>query len=184
MSCVALLESKVKSNNALRVSQTFGHEWKWIENYKKHPNGRIWLMWKSNEVTINKKTCYDQFMHSEICDIVGNRIGWLTVVYAHNQLSTRKTLWADISNVATAIHDQWMVIGDFNNVLTSADRIGGNPVQGMELEDLEAMMQSANFSEHENRGAHFTCSNKHLTVTIYLSTTGLGFCSILIVILK
>lgn len=60
-----------------------------------------------------------------------------------------------------------MVIGDFNNVLTSADRIGGNLVQDCEFTDLEQMMLNAGLFEHETRGPHFTWSNNQLNGVIY-----------------
>lgn len=44
MPCIALLETRVKSNNADRIKSVFGNHWSWIDKYAHHPNGRIWVM--------------------------------------------------------------------------------------------------------------------------------------------
>lgn len=46
VSYVALLETRVNSNNSSAIRKRFGDEWCWLNNYEKHQNGRIWLLWK------------------------------------------------------------------------------------------------------------------------------------------
>lgn len=125
VSCIALLETKVKKNNATKVRQIFGHDWDWLDNYDNHPNGRIWLMWKRNEMSIKVCDRSDQHIHVNFYNIAGKRMYWLTIVYAQNQLANRRILWKEIQKLVGNITEQWMVIGDFNNVLTVNDRVGG-----------------------------------------------------------
>lgn len=61
---------------------------------------------------------------------------------------------ADIKNCAKNIQGPWKVIGDFNNVLDVADRIGGRDIQALEFSDLEEMMTKVGLHEHETRGSH------------------------------
>lgn len=44
VSCVAMLETRVKENNANKVRRVFGVNWNWIDNYEHHLNGIIWVM--------------------------------------------------------------------------------------------------------------------------------------------
>lgn len=62
------------------------------------------------------------------------------MVYAKNQLVNRRDLWMNIKGLANTIQDPWMVIGDYNNVLTVADRMGGCLVQKVKYIDLKDMM--------------------------------------------
>ncbi|XP_058776813.1 uncharacterized protein LOC131651162 [Vicia villosa] len=149
--CMALLETKVKENNAARIRQTFGNDWDWIDNYDYHPNGRIWVMWKHKELKVKIQTKGDQFIHCELSDNYGHKLCLITFIYAHNQLMERKKLWKEIKDLANNVHDQWIVMGDFNNVLNSTNQIGGNPVHGAEFEYLEAMMMEAQLYEHDTR---------------------------------
>lgn len=166
--CMALVETKVKYNNVVRIRKVFGNDWDWTNNYTNHPNGRIWVMWNHKELKMIVKATGDQYIHCEMCHINGQRICWVTFIYAHNQLLERKKLWKEVKDLATTIHDQWIVLGGFNNVLSSADRVGGNPVQGVEFEDLENMMMEAQLYEHDTRVNHFTWSNEHTIGLNYL----------------
>lgn len=76
-------------------------------------------------------------------------------------------MWEDINRIASGFVDPWMVIGDFNNVQNSTDRIGGNLVQGFEFADLEQMMLPIGLFENDTRGPHFTWSNNQMNGAIY-----------------
>ncbi|XP_060202783.1 uncharacterized protein LOC132631207 [Lycium barbarum] len=50
----------------------------------------------------------------------------ITIVYAKCDANLRMDLWDDIKNIATNCHNPWMVIGDFNCILDSDEKEGGN----------------------------------------------------------
>lgn len=112
-------------------------------------------------------SCTDQYLHCEVSDGAGKMLWWMIVIYASNLLADRKLLWKDIATLASNIQGQWMILGDFNNVLNTPDRIGGDRVQENEYPDLEEMMIQQGLFEHETIGVHFTWTNKHTSNTIY-----------------
>lgn len=61
----------------------------------------------------------------------------------------------------------WIAMGDYNNVLTSKDRVGGNDVTKSEYRDLTSMMQNNGLFYACTKGSHFTWSNKHTVRVIY-----------------
>lgn len=60
----------------------------------------------------------------------------MTFVYAYNTKEERKSLWDYLLQVNGTIKEAWLVLGDFNSVLHKEDRIGGNPVTWVEVEDF------------------------------------------------
>lgn len=48
-SCVALIETRVRENNANKVRKVFGNNWMRMDNYEHHTNGQIWLMWMKDD---------------------------------------------------------------------------------------------------------------------------------------
>ncbi|XP_058763234.1 uncharacterized protein LOC131636640 [Vicia villosa] len=66
----------------------------------------------------------------------------MTAIYAHNDLTLRKSLWKDLEDIHKNQQGPWCVVGDFNNVASSQDRIGGNLVTEAEYEDFQAMMDT------------------------------------------
>lgn len=65
------------------------------------------------------------------------------------------------------MNDAWLLIGDFNNVLSTQDRVGGNPIHAWEYVDLEFMMETLGLHELDMFGNEFTWSNKHKQGVIY-----------------
>ncbi|XP_058748416.1 uncharacterized protein LOC131621394 [Vicia villosa] len=165
--CIALLETKVKVNKAESIRHNFGTYWKHLDNYNHRPNGRIWIMWQEKNESFVKIASSDQFIHCKVTEKENKMVKWITIVYAQNQLQHRRKLWNDIRNCAGSVQGPWMIIGDFNNVMTSRDRIGGKQVQLAEYVDLEQMMEDVGLYVHETKGEHFTWNNRHTTQMIY-----------------
>lgn len=66
VSCVALLETRVKENNANKIMRILGNNWSWTNNYEHHINGRIWIIWKNDDIEIKVMEKYDQLIHCEM----------------------------------------------------------------------------------------------------------------------
>ncbi|XP_058753527.1 uncharacterized protein LOC131626708 [Vicia villosa] len=79
---IALLETRVKKDNASKIRRKFGNYWSYLDNYSHHHNGRIWLMWKDQEVIINMLQCEEQFLHVEVKNFDNKVLYYATIVYA------------------------------------------------------------------------------------------------------
>lgn len=84
-----------------------------------------------------------------------------------NSLDKRKMLWTDVGNPDSQIIDPWCIVGDFNNVLRSKDRISGRLVSDYEFKNLQNMMDMHNLAEMDNSGDYYTWHNKHEKDPIY-----------------
>ena len=104
-------------------------------------------------------------MHCEVKDMQGNLSFCLTVVYAQNKLEHRRKLWHDIEQIQH--QGPWYIVGDFNNVLRTKDRIGGNRVTEAEYKDLQDMIIRVGLFEVESKGDYYTWFNKHSVDPIY-----------------
>ncbi|XP_058741550.1 uncharacterized protein LOC131613927 [Vicia villosa] len=124
--------------------------------------GRIWLAWNPNIWSITPIEKTEQLVHSDVYTNAGTLSHHLTIVYAHNQINNRRSLWQDLSRISNNIQGPWMVVGDFNNILKVGDIIGGNDVHLAEYIDMELIMANSNLFEHEMIGAWFTWSNKQI----------------------
>lgn len=63
----------------------------------------------------------EQYIHAMVFDLDHNLKYYITMMYAFNQLEKRKKLWIDIESIGSTIQQPWIVMGDFNNVITSKD---------------------------------------------------------------
>ncbi|XP_050915875.1 uncharacterized protein LOC127130968 [Lathyrus oleraceus] len=154
-------ETRVKEDKAAGIRRYYENKWCFEDNYDKHYNGRIWLLWNKAEVIIRMIQVHEQFLHFEVYGIDNSFRYVATMIYAFNQVEHRKTLWSKLESLGSSMDRPWVVIGDFNNVLKEEDRIGGQPVSYAEYRDLDEMMHNVSLFENVSKGSYFTWSNKH-----------------------
>jgi hypothetical protein len=106
-------------------------------------------------------------VHCGVYDVHGDFKFWLTAIYALNQLDRRKILWQELIAVHSNQQGPWILLGDFNNVVKSMDRIGGSLVTEHEFADLRDMMYCTGLFEKDSIGDYYTWTNKHTVGTIY-----------------
>ena len=52
-----LVETRVKEKNAGKCRKVLGQQWQVIDNYEKHENGRIWVLWNARKIIVQKVQC-------------------------------------------------------------------------------------------------------------------------------
>ena len=60
----------------------------------------------------------------------------LTVVYGFNTIEQRKSLWQEMNTISKGISQPWLIVGDFNVILYTKDRLDGVPVTNNEIKDF------------------------------------------------
>lgn len=164
---IVLLETRVRKNKALTVRNKLNLNMKYLDNYDKHENGRIWFIWDDSKVMIKHICSTSQLIHCGVYNPNGDFLHWCTAIYALNHLDDRRKLWKDIEDLRVQQADPWCLLGDFNNVLKAEDRIGGRDVTESEYVDLREMMSRVGLYEMDTCGDFFTWTNKQADNTIY-----------------
>lgn len=137
-----------------------------MHNYTHHGIGKVWIEWDDNKVDVRLVKSPSQFIHCSVHDIEG-KLYWLTTIYAHNQSDKRKKFWQDMDDICRNQQGPWCVVGDYNNVVTSLDRYGGNLVTKAEYKDLQAIIDNNGWYQMDNTREYYTWSNKQVTNPIY-----------------
>ncbi|KAF1884105.1 hypothetical protein Lal_00046391 [Lupinus albus] len=117
---------------------------------------RIWCLWDYTRVNVQSIHSTGQLIHLSVSDVDGTFRNWTTIIYAQNQLEKRKILLRDITTISTTLVGPWLILRDFNNVLSVNDKCGGSRVQYNEYVDLENMMQLVGLYEADTHDPHFT----------------------------
>ena len=156
---VALLETKIKRHKAESIASNIFRGWEWVNNCD-ISNGRIWVAWKPSSYTINILEKTDQLSHCEVIQLNTCKHFHITFVYGHNLALQRQPLWDALQNIAHSTHGAWCILGDFNTLLSTDDRIGGNEVTEQDIRELSNFMETCDVQEMTGSGAHFTWTNK------------------------
>ncbi|KAK8701867.1 hypothetical protein V6N13_020245 [Hibiscus sabdariffa] len=89
-------------------------------------SGGLWLCW-FNVVSIDILVNHFQFIHFRINCVADECSSLATLIYASSNATKRKILWSHLGQLASTIHQPWLLFGDFNATLSADDRIGCAP---------------------------------------------------------
>ncbi|XP_074304161.1 uncharacterized protein LOC141638873 [Silene latifolia] len=154
-----LLETRVKTRSINKVQSGMGNTWQFIYNNDVREGGRIWIVWDTNlfDVVVLDKSA--QVVHLSLT-CIQNAIQWhCSVVYGFNKNADRRAPWQSLLDIHSTIHGPWMIMGDFNNVLSFDERIGA-AVTMAEVKDLQDCVDSCGLYDLSSTGAYFTWNNK------------------------
>ncbi|CAN1132936.1 hypothetical protein LINPERHAP2_LOCUS7351 [Linum perenne] len=120
---VILIEPRVSGIIADRVCQQLGfEEVRHVETIGF--SGGIWVLWHPSSITFNVSSSSRQFLHLEgASNSMGNFA--LTTINGSPSVAEREHLWSDICRMSRNIKIPWILVGDFNAMLSSDDKRGG-----------------------------------------------------------
>ena len=99
-------------------------------------------------------------IHCQVVQVSKRKSFFLTFVYGLNTITQRQILWRDLRNIAGNMHLAWGVVGDFNTTLYPEERIGGDNINYMEINDFATCIEDCGLQEVKSTGAFFTWTNK------------------------
>lgn len=79
---------------------------------------------------------------------------FITVYGVHN-INARTHLWTSLKQLHRNIQEPWLVMGDFNVVLSQDDKPIGNLVQAVEIRDFKELLTDYNMTELQTRWSNF-----------------------------
>ncbi|XP_019233638.1 PREDICTED: uncharacterized protein LOC109214193 [Nicotiana attenuata] len=155
-----LVETKVKEENAQKISRYITSGWDILTNYREAKNGRVWLLWDTNYLMVTRVKDDPQMIHSLVQSRKGDIKCYLTVVYGFNGLEQRRELWKNLQQIATTIIGPWLVASDFNDVLYASDRLSCIPVSFAETQDFSSCLQQTTLFELPWQGEYYIWTNR------------------------
>lgn len=123
---IALQEPRCSGDKALIVIRNLGFSHHMIVEARGYSGG-IWILWNDDRISIKRISDDDQFLHVELS--YPNEMPWyFTVVYASPRANERAALWNSILSIAQEMRNDWLVVGDFNEIANGSEKKGGSQV--------------------------------------------------------
>ncbi|XP_074299738.1 uncharacterized protein LOC141630894 [Silene latifolia] len=162
-----LLETKIKSVNFHIIANRIFADWSISTNNNLHPRGRVWVLWKPHLFDIQFIQYDAQFIHMNVVNKIDQMHFSLTIIYAFNGVGERVSLWSNLQNIVNQVSGLWAIGGDFNCVLHSNERLGGN-VSIADSEPFYDCLQTRGLMDLAATGAFYTWNNMQpLATKIY-----------------
>ncbi|XP_062104358.1 uncharacterized protein LOC133815544 [Humulus lupulus] len=152
----ALLETKLKDNKIKEMMVNKFSSW----DYYSSPTieGRLLIIWRKSFVKVIVLAESSQFAHCYV-KMSGQEVACcITFVYGLNTIVERKNIWVDLLNLKFPVKP-WLLLGDFNAVFNSEDRVGGNPISMNDLSDASLWQSQVHMEALRRSGLNFTWSN-------------------------
>ncbi|KAI9126130.1 hypothetical protein K1719_002551 [Acacia pycnantha] len=84
----------------------------------------------------------------------------ISFIYGPPKEGERRLTWDTLRKMALNVEVAWLVVGDFNDVLTQAEKEGGNPRSMRKIIKFQSLLYDCNLLDLEFKGSQFTWSNK------------------------
>ena len=121
--------------------------------------GGIWLLWNSELVDVSVLAATEQEIHVFV-KVLSSNFSWLLYsIYTSPCFLEHKVLWNNLSQVATLHNLPWLLVGDFNEVLSSEDKFGGLPVRLGRSQLFNNCLNDCGMIDLGFHGPRFTWSN-------------------------
>jgi len=93
-------------------------------------------------------------LHLSVRSLISQFSFMVTFVYGFNTMIARRSLWADLRTWCPTC--PWMVLGDFNYVLSPANKHNGEVVSTYETSDFREFCSNLGLHDLNHTGCHFS----------------------------
>ena len=123
-------------------------------------SGGIWLLWNSDTAEVTQLAKTEQEIHVVVKVCASNLIWLLSSFYASPRLEERKLLWGNLANVASLHQLPWLMLGDYNELLSSHDKLRENPLNPRRVQLFKEYLDACGMVDLGFHGPKFTWVNK------------------------
>ena len=155
---VVITETRVRGDRARKIIEDLPFDGSFVTNTIGYVGG-LWLLWKKDEVDISLLSSIEQEIYATM-KVCSNNLSWfLSSIYASPRIVERKILWSNLSQVVQLHNLPWLLLGDFNKVLTSENKFGGRSINLNRALDFRDCLDSCNLLYLGFFGPKYTWSN-------------------------
>lgn len=132
-------------------------------------------LWWTDEVELEVESASKNLIHSFVRE-KGSAACWATTfVYGSPVQSGRDLVWEDLKNISRTENLPWLSIGDFNEVLSMDDKVGGNCPSQSWLDSFHDMLNFCGFVDIDFKGPKCTWRNNRLGKDCIMERIDLAF---------
>ncbi|XP_061375403.1 uncharacterized protein LOC133317554 [Gastrolobium bilobum] len=156
---LAILETKLTALLVENILKRKFGDWKFTHNLSSHSAGRIVILWRPQKVTLNVLQSSAQIIHCNLLDKNSGKNVCMSFVYGLHSITARRALWLNLLSIGANMNSPWLVFGDFNSILCTADRVNGTAVSTYEIRDFQDCCLEFGLSNLNSHGSYFSWTN-------------------------
>ena len=126
------------------------------------------MLWKKEEAKVDLLTATEQEIHATVKVCHSNLNWFISAIYVSSHLVKRRLVWSNLSEIAKHHNLPWLMLGDFNEVLSSEEKFGGNQINLNKALEFKECLENCNFLDLGFAGPKFTWINKRPVTSLIL----------------
>ena len=123
--------------------------------------GGIWVMWSTDLVEVEHLCSTEQEIHISVKVKGSNTLWLLSAIYASPHRSERRILWNNLSVIADLHNLPWVMVGDFNDILSCDEKLGGNRPVASRIREFRDCLNACSMIDMRFSRPKYTWSNCH-----------------------
>ena len=124
---LVFLETIVNECNTARIVKSLGYQFYDTIPPKNHVGG-IWLLWSTENMKVNAIAKETRALHYLVYEKSTSKQCVLSTVSVPAQNQEKNDFWDHLKHLNDVINLPWFLMGDFNEMLISSNKIGGSPL--------------------------------------------------------
>nr|TKS10936.1 hypothetical protein D5086_0000078410 [Populus alba] len=157
MDVCGLLETKLSSSRVACMHRLRLKHWHYYTNVDATSTARIVVFWNPTTVQVELMASSAQALHLSVSSLISQYTLRISFVYGFNTISTRRALWGDLRRWNSSC--PWMILGDFNSVLSSTDKHNGGAVSPYEISNFRDCCSDLGLHDVNYIGCHYSWTN-------------------------
>ena len=158
-SIMVITETRVGGDRAAKIIEDLPFDGSIVTETIGYAGG-LWLLWKTDDVDVMLLSSTEQEIHATVKVRNSDPIWLISAIYARPRLSERRILWDNLKVVAQLHNLPWLMLGDFNEVLCSEDKFGGNQVNLNRALQFKDCLDVCNMLDLGFVGPKYTWTNR------------------------
>lgn len=154
-----LLETKISKDKISDVMHWKFRKYNFYTNHDIVKGGRIVIIWNSVTADCQFIEAHSQVVHCRITNKVNAQSFVCSFVYGSSYINNRGDLWSNLISWGINHIEPWMLMGDFNSVLSLEERQGGLNTFEAGMEDFISCTTTLGLEDASFIGSKFTWTN-------------------------
>ncbi|KAK4273760.1 hypothetical protein QN277_017095 [Acacia crassicarpa] len=153
------METKIQSTKIMKLRRRFGFQHDLYVD-PEGLSGGLAVWWKDN-ITLNVLYKSKNIIHV-VMESAGLKVPkFATFVYGPPKEKDRRVVWNILRSLAVNDLEPWLAVGDFNDLLSQAEKEGGLPRAMRKIINFQKVVSDCNLIDLEFKGSKFTwCNNR------------------------
>ncbi|XP_028206366.1 uncharacterized protein LOC114389839 [Glycine soja] len=154
-----VLETKLNEASVEEIMRRKISDWHFTHNFASHNAGRILILWKQDKIHLSVLESNAQLIHCAIdCKTTAKRLQ-VSFIYGLHSIMARRSLWINLNSINANMNCPWLLIGDFNSILSPTDRFNGAEPNAYELQDFVDCYSDLGLGSINTHGPLYTWTN-------------------------